>query len=145
MLENFLSLETRMSIKLHYLYNHLERFPENLGDLSEEQDERFHQDIRTMEERYQGRWDAHIRQITAGALCVITPKNLTRRIRIREHSVMIDKYSDHIISQIICLLRTFNSSYKVIHTYYMVSVNTDSRMLKHNFTISRKVERIEQN
>ena len=60
MLKNFHSLGTRMSIKLHYLYSHLERFPENLGDLSEEQGERFHQDIRTMEERYQGRWDAHM-------------------------------------------------------------------------------------
>ncbi|KAI6646268.1 hypothetical protein LOD99_9299, partial [Oopsacas minuta] len=60
MLKNFHILETRMSIKLHYLYSHLERFPENLGDLSEEQGERFHLDIRTMEERYQGRWDAHM-------------------------------------------------------------------------------------
>ncbi|KAI6649002.1 hypothetical protein LOD99_6885 [Oopsacas minuta] len=40
--------------------SHLERFPENLGDLSEEQGKRLHQDIRTMEERYQGRWDAHM-------------------------------------------------------------------------------------
>ncbi|KAI6658902.1 hypothetical protein LOD99_10913 [Oopsacas minuta] len=60
MLKNFHSLGTKMSIKLHYLCSHLERFPENLGDLSEEQGERFHQDIRTMEERYQGRWDAHM-------------------------------------------------------------------------------------
>ena len=36
------------------------RFPENLGDLSEKQGERFHQDINTMEARYQGRWDAHM-------------------------------------------------------------------------------------
>lgn len=31
-----------MSIKLHFLHSHLERFPENLGDLSDEQGERFH-------------------------------------------------------------------------------------------------------
>ena len=31
--------------------------PPNLGAVSDEQDERFHQDIATMEERYQGRWD----------------------------------------------------------------------------------------
>lgn len=46
-----------MSIKLHYLHNHLEHFPENLGDVSDEQGERFHQDISEMESRYQGRWD----------------------------------------------------------------------------------------
>jgi len=31
-----------MSIKLHFLYSHLDRFPEHLGDLSDEQGERFH-------------------------------------------------------------------------------------------------------
>ena len=46
-----------MSIKLHYLHSHLTRFPENLGDVSDEQGERFHQDISDMEVRYQGRWD----------------------------------------------------------------------------------------
>ena len=47
-----------MSIKLHFLYSHLSRFPENLGDLSDEQGERFHQDISDMEVRYQSCWDA---------------------------------------------------------------------------------------
>ena len=46
-----------MSIKLHYLHNHLEHFPENLDDVSDEQGERFHQDISEMKSRYQGRWD----------------------------------------------------------------------------------------
>ncbi|KAI6648376.1 hypothetical protein LOD99_12185 [Oopsacas minuta] len=55
MLKNFHSLGTRMSIKFHYLYSHLERFPENLGDLSEEQGERFHQDIRMMGRSHVGR------------------------------------------------------------------------------------------
>ena len=58
MLTNFKDLGCNMSIKIHYLYNHLDYFPKNLGDVSEEQGERFHQDIRVMEERYQGRWDA---------------------------------------------------------------------------------------
>ena len=49
-----------MSIKLHFLYSNLDRFPENLGDLSDEQGERFHQDISEIEVRYQGRWDATI-------------------------------------------------------------------------------------
>ena len=60
MLQNFQALGARMSIKLHYLFSHLDYFPGNLGDVSEEQGERFHQDIRTMEERYQGRWDVHM-------------------------------------------------------------------------------------
>ena len=60
MLINFHDLGANMSIKVHYLFSHLDRFPENLGDLSKEQGERFHQDFKTMEERYQGRWDDHM-------------------------------------------------------------------------------------
>ena len=39
-----------------FLFIHIENFPENLGDVSDEQGERFHQDIKIMEGRYQGRW-----------------------------------------------------------------------------------------
>lgn len=60
MMANFHTLGANMSIKLHYLYNHLDKFPDNLGDYSEEQGERFHQDLKVMEERYQGRWDCHM-------------------------------------------------------------------------------------
>jgi len=37
-----------MNVKLHFLDAHLDKFPENLGDFSEEQGERFHQDIRKL-------------------------------------------------------------------------------------------------
>ncbi|GBM82424.1 hypothetical protein AVEN_125858-1 [Araneus ventricosus] len=52
-LNSFKSLGCNMSIKVRYLHNHLDRFPENLRDTSEEQGERFHQNIKTMEESYQ--------------------------------------------------------------------------------------------
>ena len=45
-------LECRMGIKVHYLHSHLSEFPANLGDISEEQGDRFHQDVKVMEERY---------------------------------------------------------------------------------------------
>lgn len=60
MLANFKNVGINMSIKVHFLHSHLDRFPHNLGDLSEEQGERFHQDMKVMEERYQGRWDRHM-------------------------------------------------------------------------------------
>ena len=60
MIESFQVLGCNMSIKMHFLNSHLEQFPANLGDVSDEQGERFHQDIKTMEERYQGRWDIHM-------------------------------------------------------------------------------------
>jgi hypothetical protein len=48
-----------MSLKVHFLNAHLDYFPENLGAVSEEQGERFHQDIKKMETRYQGRWNVN--------------------------------------------------------------------------------------
>ena len=57
MLGNFRILGINMGIKVHFLHNHLDQFPENLGDVSNEQGERFQQDIKAMEERYQGRLD----------------------------------------------------------------------------------------
>ncbi|QQP40132.1 Uncharacterized protein FKW44_014077 [Caligus rogercresseyi] len=58
MIEAFQKLGCLMSIKMHFLFSHMEKFPENLGAMSDEQGERFHQDMRQIEERYQGRWDA---------------------------------------------------------------------------------------
>lgn len=57
MLKSFEKLGCNMSLKVHFLHSHLKSFPENLGDMSEEQGERFHQDIKEMERRYQGRWN----------------------------------------------------------------------------------------
>jgi hypothetical protein len=45
-----------MSLKVHFLDSHLDFFPENLGAVSDEHRERFHQDIYNMEKRYQGKW-----------------------------------------------------------------------------------------
>lgn len=56
---SFHSLGCKMSIMLHYLHSHLSDFPGNLGDVSEEQGERLHQDIKVMEERYLARWDSN--------------------------------------------------------------------------------------
>ena len=44
-----------MSVKVN-LHSHADYFPDNLGAVSEEQGEQFHQDIKTMENRYQGCW-----------------------------------------------------------------------------------------
>ena len=54
----FKNLRCNISIRMHYLFSHMDRFPENLGSMSDEQGERFHQGITEMESRYQGQWDA---------------------------------------------------------------------------------------
>jgi hypothetical protein len=45
-----------MSLKVYFLGSHLDFFPENLGSVSDEHGERFHQDIYNMEKWYQGKW-----------------------------------------------------------------------------------------
>ena len=42
---------------VHFLQAYFDYFLQNLGDMSEECNERFHQDIKSMETRYQGRWN----------------------------------------------------------------------------------------
>lgn len=44
----------RLSLKVHVLDAHLNNFKENIGAYSEEQMERFHQDILNYEHRFQG-------------------------------------------------------------------------------------------
>ena len=45
LMQSFQALGARMSIKMHFLHSHLDDFPKNCGDYSEEQDKRFCQDI----------------------------------------------------------------------------------------------------
>ena len=56
LLDAYHKLGCRMSLKIHFLHSHLDFFPPNLGAVSDEQGERFHQDIQLMEKRYQGFW-----------------------------------------------------------------------------------------
>ncbi|GBO24794.1 hypothetical protein AVEN_270320-1, partial [Araneus ventricosus] len=46
-----------MSLKIHFLHSHLEFYPENLGSVSNEHGEQFHQAISNMGARYQGKWN----------------------------------------------------------------------------------------
>jgi hypothetical protein len=58
LLTSYHTLGCRMSLKIHILHSHLDFFPSNLGDVSDEQGERFHQDIQQMEKYYQGHWNS---------------------------------------------------------------------------------------
>ena len=47
----------RISLKIHFLHSHLNFLPPNLGAVSDEHGERFHQDITKMENNYPGKWN----------------------------------------------------------------------------------------
>jgi hypothetical protein len=57
---HYRNMGCRMSLKMHFLHSHLDFFPENLGAVSDEHGERFHQDISVMERRYQGRFEPNM-------------------------------------------------------------------------------------
>lgn len=60
LLDSYHMMGCRMSLKLHYLHSHLDKFERNMGDHSDEHGERFHQDIKIHEERYQGRYNENM-------------------------------------------------------------------------------------
>ena len=47
----------RMLLKLHVLHSRIDEFKHNMGDYLEEQGERFHQDVKSFEERYKGQYN----------------------------------------------------------------------------------------
>ncbi|XP_036325477.1 uncharacterized protein LOC118738673 [Rhagoletis pomonella] len=54
-LEAYGEMGCKMSIKIHFLHSHLDFFPDNLGQFSDEQGERFHQEISAIEKRFAGK------------------------------------------------------------------------------------------
>ena len=57
LLKSYEDMGCRMSLKIHFLHSYLNFFPPNLGAVSDEHGERFHQDITKMESNYQGKWN----------------------------------------------------------------------------------------
>ena len=57
-MESYEQRVCNMSLKMHSLFSHLDFFPLNCGDVSDEHGERFHQDSSLMEHRYKRKWSA---------------------------------------------------------------------------------------
>ena len=49
-----------MSLKIHFMASHLDFFPSDLGKISDQHGERFHQSVKLLESRYQGRNDSRM-------------------------------------------------------------------------------------
>ena len=80
-----------MSYKMHFLHSHLDYFPSNLGDFSEEQGERFHQDISVTENRYQGKWGVNMMAEFCWMLKRDTVSNSRKRKRNPLHRSFAEK------------------------------------------------------
>ena len=57
MQEKFKHFGVNMSMEIYFVRSHFDLFPENLGNVSNEQDKRFDQNVKIMKERYQAGWD----------------------------------------------------------------------------------------
>ena len=56
LLQSYETLGCKMSLKVHFLMSHMDFFPDNMGSVSDEHGERFHQDVSVVEKRYKGKW-----------------------------------------------------------------------------------------
>lgn len=54
MVKSFQAFVCLVSLKVHFLLPHLDYFSVNLGAVSKEQGERFRQDVKNVERRFQG-------------------------------------------------------------------------------------------
>ena len=96
MLKAHEQLGARMSLKVHFLHSHLDFFPPNLSKVSDEQGERFHQDISVIEGRYQDRFDANI----MGDFCWYLQYNVkakARHIKEKPNALNISKAISQVI------------------------------------------------
>ncbi|XP_061409988.1 uncharacterized protein LOC133344058 [Lethenteron reissneri] len=60
LVKNYGTMGCMMSLKVHILDAHLDKFKENMGAYSEEKGERFHQDILYFQRCYQGRYNENM-------------------------------------------------------------------------------------
>ena len=79
MLTLYHKLGCNMSLKIHMLHSHLDFFPNNCGMVSDEHGERFHQEIATMEKRYQGKWSTSMLADYCWTLIRNAPEQLHKR------------------------------------------------------------------
>jgi hypothetical protein len=69
LLQNYQKLGCWMSLKIHFLYSHLNFYSENIGIFRDEKGEWFYLNITKMQQQYQGRWDLGV-----SALLLLSPK-----------------------------------------------------------------------
>ena len=80
LLNSYKTMRCNVSLKIHFLESHLNFcFPENLGEVSDEHGERYHQDIMAMEKRHQGKWTASMLADSCWALNRNVPEAKYRR------------------------------------------------------------------
>lgn len=79
LIQSFREMNVNMSLKIHFLHNHLDFFPDNLGDFSDEHGERFHQDVAIIEKRFKGKDPRHMLGEYCWSICRETDPDQMKR------------------------------------------------------------------
>ena len=79
LLTSYKAMGCNMSVKIHFLESHLDFFPENLGEVSDEHGERFHEDIMTIGKRYESKWSSSMLKDNCWTLKMAVPDVKYRR------------------------------------------------------------------
>jgi len=80
-----------MSLKMHFLFSHLDFFLSNCGDVNDEHGERFHHDFSVMGHRYKGKWGATILRNYCWMMKRDVPETKYHR-QAKKHSVKFSIY-----------------------------------------------------
>ena len=135
-----------MSLKIHFLHFHLNFFPPNLGAVSDEHGERFHQDITKMERTIKANGTLAWWETSSGYSCVTSWRQNTPDI-LRKHtfdslwyyelchpSILIQSvFFIYLVLSVISCCNSWN-----MHIYSLF-------ILKWDYLKARKLELIEQN
>ena len=143
LLKSYEDMGYRMSLKIHFLHSHLNFFPPNLGAVSDEHGERFHQDIRKMGSNYQGKWNPGM----MGDFCWMLLRDIPEAKYTRSSFftvcgtmncvIVSSKYIDSIsVLYLSCFISCCNSWNMHIYSLFI---------LKWDYLKVRKLEVIEQN
>lgn len=89
-----------MSLEVHFLNSYLDFFPENLGAVRDEYEERFHQDVSTLEKWYQGKWSTSVLIDYCWTLRTDVPQ-----VKYSSKSSTVTFYVMSILSVILCKFR----------------------------------------
>jgi len=79
LLTSYKAMGCNMSLKIYFLESHLDFFPENLGEVTDEHGEIFHQGIMSMEKRYQDKWASSMLEDYCWILKMDVPEAKYRR------------------------------------------------------------------
>ena len=94
MLKAYHKMNVNMTLKIHFLADHLDRFEEDCGAFSDEHGERFHQEMSSMESRFRRKDPARLLSEYCWSICRDIDPEFHKRYNIRNQKCSANHVSD---------------------------------------------------